>query len=70
MSFLQFLCRTLEIGTCLLDAVLELLVIAVQLLVEVNLMSLNLVVLLPGVRLWPLHTDLESVILVLIIRDI
>ena len=63
MRFLEFLCRTLEICTCLFEVVLQLFVIAVELLVELNLGPLNLVILLPRVRFGALHADLEAVML-------
>ena len=59
----EFLGRTLEVRTRLLDVLLELLVVAVQLLVEVEVGVLNLGVLLPGVRSRAANDDLEAVVL-------
>ena len=46
MGFLELLCRTFEVRTGFLDIVLQLLVIAVELLVEVQIGILDLRVLL------------------------
>ncbi len=59
----EFLGGTLEVRTRFLDVLLELLVIAVQLLVEVEVGVLNLGVLLPGVGDRSAYDDLEAVVL-------
>ena len=59
----EFLGGTLEVRASLFDVLLELLVIAVQLLVEVEVGVLNLGVLLPCVRSRTAYDDLETVVL-------
>ena len=59
----EFLGGTLEVRASLFDVLLELLVVAVQLLVEVEVGVLNLGVLLPGVGDRSAYDDLEAVVL-------
>ena len=63
MLFGEFLGGTLEVSTGFLDVVLELLVIAVELLVEIEVGVLDLRVLLPGIGLRSLYADLKTVVL-------
>ena len=59
----EFLGGALEVRTRFLDVLLELLVVAVQLLVEVEVGVLNLGVLLPCVGDRSAYDDLEAVVL-------
>ena len=62
VGFLEFLADTLHVRTRLFEVRLQLLVIAVHLLVEREVRIVNLVVLLPGVRLRTLHADIKTVV--------
>ena len=59
----EFLGGALEVRASLFDVLLKLLVVAVQLLVEVEVGVLNLGVLLPCVRSRTTNDDLEAVVL-------
>ena len=63
MGLGKFVAGALEVGTGFLDVSLELLVHAMQALIVIKVLVLDLGVLLPGIRCGTLHADMEAMVL-------